>query len=206
MKKIYLFIVLIALLISKNIFYSIYKLDEVNIRNAYIKKLEKEIDNINIIKNNNYKTSFSYGKVLLQNVYKFKEELTIIIDSDSVREKDYVVNNDGLIGIIKNVYEKQATVSLINSKDLVMQVQINNCYGILENKDTLIVRGIDNYCLVSEGDLIKTSSLSGYDEQVPVGIVSNIIKDDNQISNFYEVKTSTNLNNLNYVIILSRTT
>ena len=170
----------------------------------YTLSLEKEIENINIIKNNNYKTYFTYGKVINNNIYKFKEEIKVSCDTSKIKKNDLIIKDDYLIGIVKNVYKDYIIGLLITSKYFIITGTINNEYTVIKNADNLLMATlipIDKK--ININDLVFVSSLTGFNEKILIGYVDKINYDPNKISNNYIIKFN-NLNNLDYVVILSK--
>lgn len=204
-KNSYLFIIFFIILLSKNFIFSLFKPKcNVNYENMYTLSLEKEIENINIIKNNNYKTYFTYGKVINNNIYKFKEEIKVSCDTSNIKKNDLIIKDDYLIGIVKNVYKDYIIGLLITSKDFIITGTINNEYTVIKNADNLLMATlipIDKK--ININDKVYVSSLTGFNEKILIGYVDKINYDPNKISNNYIIKFN-NLNNLDYVVILSK--
>lgn len=204
-KNSYLFIIFFIILLSKNFIFSLFKPKcNINYENIYTLSLEKEIENINIIKNNNYKTYFTYGKVINNNIYKFKEEIKVSCDTSNIKKNDLIIKDDYLIGIVKNVYKDYIIGLLITSKDFIITGTINNEYTVIKNEDNLLkatLIPIDKK--ININDKVYVSSLTGFNEKILIGYVDKINYDPNKISNNYIIKFN-NLNNLDYVVILSK--
>lgn len=204
-KNSYLFIIFFIILLSKNFIFSLFKPKcNINYENMYTLSLEKEIENINIIKNNNYKTFFTYGKVINNNIYKFKEEIKVSCDTSNIKKNDLIIKDDYLIGIVKNVYKDYIIGLLITSKDFIITGTINNEYTVIKNEDNLLkatLIPIDKK--ININDKVYVSSLTGFNEKILIGYVDKINYDPNKISNNYIIKFN-NLNNLDYVVILSK--
>ena len=161
-------LILFLLLISKPFFYKLL----VSNNNNSINNVKEEIN-------------YPNGKVLYQNPYKFNEEFIIAIEDTMIDIGDYVTNNKGLLGIIKRKYHNMAIVQMITSKDFLIQVQINNCYGLLKNDTKMYVTNVDYHCVVNQNDIVYSSNLGGTDKLIPIGFVEKIIPDPNQIANRY---------------------
>lgn len=203
-KNSYLFLIFFILLLSKDFIMGLFNyVPKIEYESLYVKKLEDEIKNINVIKGNNVFNSFSYGKIVYKNPYSKYEMVTMLIDSDSIARNDLVINNMGLVGVVDKVYKNYALVKLVNSSDIVMQVKINDCYGVLRYDKYFYVDNVDSLCNVVKNDNIYTSDLGYFSEKVNIGKVNNIniFKNGKKI---YQIKFDVNFNNLNYVIILSR--
>jgi len=198
-KNSYLFLIFFILLISKPFLYGlIAPQKEIILDNIYIKKLEKELQDLKVINKVFTKTKGIYGKVLYQNPYKFNDEVIVAIQSDSVEVGNYVINEKGLVGIVKNVYQNFIVVRLLTSKEVLMQVKVSDCYGLLKYNEKIILTNISNNCLVNINDQVYTSDLGKQDEVIFIGNVSN-----SGIKGEYEVNLSVNFNNLNYVVVIS---
>lgn len=198
-KNSYLFLIFFIILVSKDYVLSFFvKMPKVNIKDSYVQRLEQEIADINIIKNNEYKSNYYYAKVLYQNPYK-PGYINIAIDDNKIKKNDYVIHNNMLLGTINKVYKNRAEVKLINASDFIMQVSINDCYGILRD---MKAEGINKYCPVDIGDEVYTSNLGYIKDKVLIGTVVKKISDKNEISDVYEVKSGNTFSNLNYLIII----
>ena len=203
-KNSYLFLIFFILLLSKNFLISLFiPKKEINIENIYIKKLEKELTDLKKIDNLDYYDNFIYGKVLYQNPYKFNEEVIISIKADNISKNAYVITNEGLLGIVDKVYHNFIIVKILTSQKTLLQVKINDCYGLLKYNKSLVVTNISNYCNVKINDNVYTSNLGYLDEEILVGKVTNIIEDENEITNNYLIEPAVNFNNLNYVVVIS---
>lgn len=197
-KNSYLFLILFIIIVAKNYILGFFAhFPEPNIKDSYVLSLEKEINDIKLIKNSNYESNFYYGKVLYQNPYKLGY-INIIIDSEKIQKGDLVLSDGALIGTIYKVKNSEAEVKTLYAKDFTLQVSINECYGILkENK----IETIDNYCPININDEVYTSDI-GNNSKVLIGTVFQIIKDKNKVSNTYILKPIKNFSNLNYLIIM----
>ena len=142
-----------------------------------IPKKEITLNTINI---NNY----TYGNLLYQNPYKFNEEFVIAIDDDLAKINDYVINEKGLLGIVSKKYHNMAIVKMLTSKDFLLQVQINNCYGLLKNS---LITNVDAHCDIKKDDIVYTSNLYYVKEVIKVGTISKVIKDENNIADSFEI-------------------
>lgn len=184
-KSIYLLLILFFLFVIRNYISSKYS-NNINFKYTIN-------DNSNITDYINY----SYARLYYQNPYEYNEYIYIL--SNNVKEKDYVVSSDGLIGIISNTYNNYAKVKLITSNDLTMQVMINECYGIYNNS---YVSNYDDKCSMSIGNIVYTSNLDYQNKKIEIGTISNIVVKNNK--EIYQVKLNINLNNLNNLLIISR--
>ena len=202
-KNSYLFMIFFVLLLSKNFLISLFiPKDTINI-NSYTKSLEnnlEELSNNLIIKQNYY-----LGKVLYQNPYKFNQEIIIAINTDNLDINNYVISNNYLIGTINKKYKNFIIVKLLTSNDTLLQVKINNCYGLLKyQNNALIVSNISDYCNINIDMDVYTSNLGYLDDEILIGRVKNIIYDENNITNDYIIMPYANFNYLNYVYVITK--
>lgn len=197
-KNSYLFFLLIIILVSKNFIFSLlkpkYKYDE----SIVISSLYTQIEKINLIKNYSYKDIITYAKVINNNVYAFRNELKIACDTENISKNDTVVYDKYLIGIVKNIYKNFAIVKLITNNSFQLQGYGKNEDGILKYNDNKLIFSTNENLNI--GDEVYISNLSGYNEKIVVGTVSNIVYMPDKV---YEIKTY-NINNLDYLVVLSK--
>lgn len=197
-KNSYLFFLLIIILVSKNLIFSLLKPKYEYDENIIISSLYTQIEKINLIKNYSYKDIITYAKVINNNVYAFRNELKIACDTENISKNDIVVYDKYLIGIVKNIYKNFAIVKLITNNSFQLQGYGKNEDGILKYNDNKLIFSTNENLNI--GDEIYISNLSGYNEKIVVGTVNNIVYMPDKM---YEIKTY-NLNNLDYLVVLSK--
>ena len=133
--------------------------------------------NNNIQSNNINKDNYVYGRILYQNPYKFNEELIIAIDDQKININNYVINEKGLLGIIQNKYQNMAIVKLLTNENILLQVQVGDCYGLLKYDKRPIVTNVDAHCQINIDDKIYTSNLGYIGDNFLIGFVKKIQKD-----------------------------
>ena len=142
------------------------------------------------------------SKVALRNIYDFYDYL-IINTTSIVEPKKAVINEDGLIGIIKSNEKTNAKVSLITGENKI-SVKVNNSFGLLGayNKKTKLfkINNINNYEKINIGDVVTTSGLSDIPEGIYIGKVEKINKKG--IKQIVYVKSLVDFDNLNYLYVL----
>ena len=145
-----------------------------------------------------------YSKVIFRDIYQFYNEITISKGSnDGVKEKDLVVSDKGVVGIINSVYKNSSIVSLLTNPRMELSVKINNSYGILTSVDNqIIVKNMKLNEEIKKGDLVYTSGLTDIPGNILVGEVIEIKKDDLELQYILDVKSISNLQNISYVAIL----
>lgn len=161
---------------------------------------ESSYENLSIYSQSNYILS----KIALRDVYDFYDYL-IITPNTRVSKGSAVINESGLVGIVKDADSKSAKVSLISGKEKI-SVKIASSYGIMNGYDKkskeLIVRNINNYENIEVGASVMTSGLSNIDGDILIGSVSKVEKDG--IENIVYVKPSVDLDNLNYLYVINK--
>ena len=146
--------------------------------------------------------SLILSKVALRNIYDFYDYL-IINTSRVVEPKKAVINENGLVGIVKSNEKTNAKVSLITGENKI-SVKVNQSYGLLGeyNKHTKLfkINNINNYNMIKKGDIVTTSGLSDIPEGIYVGKVEKINKKG--IKQVVYVKSQVDFDNLNYLYVL----
>lgn len=178
-----------------------------NITNNYCVSLENdynellEINEFNIANNLNLIVS----KVYLRDIYDFTNTLTIYKGTNSgLKEGLAVINNSGLIGTIKSVSDESSVVELITSKNSNISVRINDNYGILKmDNGALVVKDLVANSDISIGDEIYTSGLGNLPSDIYVGKVINVSLNNTEIEKIIEVDLVVDLNNINYILVVS---
>lgn len=208
--KIYIFVVILLIfffLFKENIYaFLAHTTVEkfVLVDNIYENRLKKDYeDSLTILglkDLNSYE--YIYSKVLYNNLYDKTSTLTIYYGSDhNIKEGMTVINNDGLIGTIKKVNKSHSIVQLLPNNDLNLSVKVNDFYGILSyDGNKLVIKNIETKKNVNAQDIVYTSGLGKIVENIPIGIIKNIKK--NNYGDVAEVSLFVNLNNVNFVAIL----
>ena len=165
----------------------------INILNNKISYLEKEYQNLLDFKNNiNISSNYTLSNVYLNN-YSYDK---LLINGSNYQKGDEVISAEGLIGIIKNIYDNYSEVSFIyNCK---IPVKINNYEGKIINKDeenNLIIKEFTNYNNININD--KVYSINNT-------YIGKVIKIDKEIVDTKVIVKPVNTNNINYVAVISR--
>lgn len=119
-----------------------------------------------------------------------------------------VINSDGIVGIVKSVSDKYASVISVLNRDFTVSAKIkkNGYFGPLSwdgnssEKATLV--DIPHHVKISEGDTIVTSGFGGvFPEGYMIGIIDNFRLKG---GNYYEIsiKLSNDFRKLNYVQVI----
>ncbi len=217
MKNIYknslLFIIFIVLLLFRGTFLKLFNKNfQENINETALKlendNLKQELSNylkdIDTTKYLNY--DYKISRIMFTNFNNlYNTGLVLLGDKNGIKIQDLVFNDDGLIGIISKVYQNTSVVDIITgTKEL--SVRINNSYGILSNYNiidkTFNIDKIDNYEDIKVGDAVYTSGLGIYKDNIYIGKVMAIHKDEFGLEQNITITSNVSFDNLNYVVIL----
>ncbi len=145
-----------------------------------------------------------YSKVVLREIYQFYDEITIGKGTrDGIQDGDLVVNENGVVGVIKDAGNASSIVRLLTSPDMELSVKINGSYGILTSVDkALIVKNIKLDSEIKEGDLVYTSGLTSIPGGIYVGKVSEVNRDSLELEYILDVDSITHQKDISYVAVL----
>lgn len=170
-----------------------------NLENV-LSEYEKGLNNLKIVPS----SSNVLAKIALRNIYNFYDFLVISTDY-MVYSGNAVLNEDGLVGIIKNANKKTAKVSLLTGGAKV-SVVIGDSYGVLDAYDKktklFVVHFINNYENVNVGDDVITSGLNSLDRGLVVGKVKQIEKKG--LEQIVYVESKVDFDNLNYLYVMAK--
>lgn len=165
---------------------AIFKPNYKKLENKYIPNYEKKylelLNNYDFLKENYV---FIPARVIMLN----NKKITNLFYIDKGKENNvlvnsYVVNSDGLVGIIQKVYDKFSIAKIISSSDINVAVEINDCYGTLKNiKNEMVVEDLINCQMVNPKDPVFTSKYSISSSNILIGYVKKVEKDKIIISN-----------------------
>lgn len=211
-KMVFILLIIVAILLKEEIYAFLFKASltsktEENvcvIKNEVIEEKYKELVEVY-----GYTDVVPYhisnSKILFRDIYDLNKHITIYKGSkDGLQEKNLVINENGLVGIISKVNAHSSEVDLLMQNDLNLSVKIKENYGILKyEEDTLVVKGINNKGDVQEGDLVYTSDISIYPEKVLIGEVKEVKFDTYEIEKVIKVTPAVDFNNLKYVSVIT---
>lgn len=149
--------------------------------------------------------SYVLSKVLYHNIYDFYNELTILKGSkDNIHKGDAVINESGLIGVIKKVSNNNSIVTLITSKNSEISVAVNNSYGILKYIDNkLVITSINNYEDIEIGDIVYTSGIGFLPKGLKIGEITKVTHNTMGVEKKVVVTSYVDFDNLNYIAVLN---
>ena len=192
--------------LNKFFYGSVPKLDTSNITNTYCNSLETDYNEL--LKTNEFSFSSNLNlvtsKVMLRNLYEFKDILTIYKGSDqNITVGSPVINEKGLIGIITKLNSTTSEVRLITNKNSNISVRINSSFGILKMQDdNLVVSDLQASDTLNIGDKIYTSGIGNLPSDIYIGEVSDITLNNTEIEKIVYVKPAVDFSNLNYVLVV----
>ena len=148
--------------------------------------------------------SVIYSKVILRDIYAFNKEFTIGKGSrDGVEEQDVVVNEKGVVGVIKSVNQNSSIVLMLTNPDIQLSVKINDSYGILTSVDEkIIVKNIKLNQEIKEGDKVYTSGLTSIPGNILIGTVKSIDTDRLELEYILNVESISHLEDISYVAVI----
>lgn len=165
-----------------------------------ILEYEKSYNNLKIYEPSTY----VLAKISLREIYDFYDFMMVSTDT-LVTKGSAVINEDGLVGIVKDVDGKIAKIGLLTGKEKV-SVRIAASYGLIDGyskeEKMLIVRNINNYEKIAEGDIVETSGLNDIPGGLKIGSVQKI--ELKGIEKIIYVKSFVDFDNLNYLYIVSK--
>lgn len=176
-----------------------------DIASNYCVALEKDYnDLLQANEFNNYSNfDLLMSKVYLRDVYNFD---TIVIykgSNEDLQKGLAVINNLGLIGVIKTTNKESSVVDLITNNDSNVSVKINDNYGILKmDGSSLVVKDLQVSSNIAVGDKIYTSGLGNLPGDIYVGEVSDISLNNTEIEKIIEVKPAVDFADINYVMVV----
>ncbi len=179
----------------------------------YIKLLEKDIKEYKYI--SNLENCIS-SMVLYRNPSIWYDTLVINKGkNDNINLYDTVINNSGLVGIITEVLDNSATVSLITNIDKFKKITIgitsddDIIYGLISKydkfKNEIIVSEITKDIKLNDNIYAMTTNLTNnYKEGMVIGKVINVVNDENGLSKNAIIKPVVDYNNINYVCVINK--
>ena len=154
--------------------------------------------------------TFLPAKVVQITTQQKNNFLTINVGQrDSIRKGQGVINNEGIVGVVKTVGKKYSVVMPIINTHAIVSCRFakNNYIATLQwdGDDYRFATLIDvsSHLVVNKGDTIVTSGLSPiFPEGIPVGIVENSTLKEGASYHTISVRLSTNFKRLKYVEVV----
>lgn len=193
---------LYGLLIKSNNLISINSNITVTKETYYEKEYNKLLYMFKIPIKSEYEYTFS--KILYRDIYDYYEEMTILKGkNDNLEINAAVINDLGLVGVIKKVNKNSSVVNFLTNKNSQISVKVNNCYGILKYQNQkLIIDAINNYEDIEIGDEVSTSGIGNLPADIKIGKVNKVSFDNLGIKKRIVVEPYVDFDNITYVAII----
>ncbi len=205
-----IFLILLLLFIYKGVFVNVVanintlltknnnnQSTEINIlkeENTKLKNDIEELTNLKELQESDYKlTRLSYRKSYTDNEF--------LITGSDYKTNDLLINNEGLVGIIKEIkndYSIATTIKGVKS----LSIKIGSSYGTISKYDGnyFIVEDLSNYDEVHINDTVYTSPIGKKSNFIVVGNISKI--EEHEISKTIYIKSNVDFNNLNFLYVV----
>src|SRR5699024_7772366 len=147
----------------------------------------------------------TYGKIILRDIYEFYDEITINVGTNrGIKVQDLVINELGVIGVVKETHKNNSIVELLTNQDLELSVRVASSYGILSSTDEqIIIKNIKLNETINIGDKVVTSGLTSIPKDMEIGTIKEIKKDNLELEYILEVESLAHLEDINYVAVLT---
>jgi len=193
--------------------------EKLELENSKYKESVNELNNLK--KSLNLTDNFSdYEKinssVIQRDVGYWYDTITIDKGSSSgVKEEYAVVTKEGLVGKITKTSNLTSTVKLLTSitEETKISVKItdgeDNIYGLLTKYDektkNFIIEGIAENKEIKKDLIVTTTGLDNiFPSGIVIGKVTDVSKDNFDLTTFVYVKSNINFDDLRYVIVAKR--
>ena len=162
------------------------------------KENEELKSTLNIFETNQEK---QVSKVVLHDPYEYFNQVTILKGKEEgLKENDFVWNEEGYIGRVKEIRNHSSIVELFTSSHTSLPVIVQNSSGVLEREgEDLVVKKIISKEKIEEGSIIYTSIYSDIHLSIPVAKVISV-KNSN-VEQTLTVTPLIHLEDLNYVFV-----
>lgn len=175
LKRVIYILSFLLFLFLLNIYLPISKYNKMYIKYApdYRKKYQYLLENYELI-NDNY--TFIPAEVINLSFMKINDLFLINKGlNNNVKENSYVVDEKGLVGVVRKSFNNYSIVQLKSSNNLKIAVEINDCYGTLVNKyNNSYVDDLINCTNVKVNDPVFTSKYSVSSSNILIGYVKKI--------------------------------
>lgn len=211
-KFVFILVLIVAILLKEEVYGLLLKANLTSKTNDFvceIKNEELESKYNELVNAYNYDDTLPYhleeSKILFRNIYDLTDHITIYKgENNKIQEKNLVINELGLVGIVSKVHKNSSEVSLLLNKDLNLSVKINENYGILKYENNeLVIKGINNQGEANVGEEVFTSDISIYPANILIGTIKEITYDNYEIEKIIKVEPNVDFNNLKYLSIIT---
>lgn len=163
--------------------------------NEYLNQELQSLSNLTSYANYDYElTRMSYR-------LSYTDNEICILNTKGIKVNNIVMNQYGLVGLVKNVKDKYSYVTLLTDINN-LSVNVSSSYGTLSGYENgyFIIRNITNYDNVSINDDVYTSTLGNVKEKIYIGKVADIKITD--IEKVLYVKSDVDFDNINYLYVV----
>ena len=193
------------------------KVIDLNSKAAKVESLESLKKSLNYISTDRMKSIVS-GSVIEKNDGNWYKSFVLNAgEKDGVEKNSIVINGKGLVGIVYEVSGNSCkAISLLDSKSAVSFKIVNNtaAKGVIststssgkekayESNGYLNGYMFDSGYEVVQGDIIVTSGMGLYPEDIPIGEIEKVIDDKNKSLKSVVIKPYVNFKDVNDVMII----
>lgn len=193
------------------------KVIDLNSKAAKVESLESLKKSLNYISTDRMKSIVS-GSVIEKNDGNWYKSFVLNVgEKDGVEKNSIVINGKGLVGIVYEVSGNSCkAISLLDSKSAVSFKIVNNtaAKGVIststssgkekayESNGYLNGYMFDSGYEVVQGDIIVTSGMGLYPEDIPIGEIEKVIDDKNKSLKSVVIKPYVNFKDVNDVMIV----
>lgn len=193
------------------------KVIDLNSKAAKVESLESLKKSLNYISTDRMKSIVS-GSVIEKNDGNWYKSFVLNVgEKDGVEKNSIVINGKGLVGIVYEVSGNSCkAISMLDSKSAVSFKIVNNtaAKGVIststsagkekayESNGYLNGYMFDSGYEVVQGDIIVTSGMGLYPEDIPIGEIEKVIDDKNKSLKSVVIKPYVNFKDVNDVMII----
>ena len=192
------------------------ELRNVNVAMAAIYAENKQLRELLNYKEQHRTQTTRAAKVIARNFGDLRDSMYINIGKDAGLKREMaVLNGNGLVGIIDEVYEDYAKVLLITSARCKVGARIvrvdSRAIGIVNGRngirDELVMEHIYREASVNEGDVVVTSGYSGsHPENILIGTVKDVRLSNVGLLQEADVVPAADVADVEYVLVITHFT
>ncbi len=205
-----IFVILLLLFIYKGVFVNVIA----NINTLLTKNNDNQSTEINVLKEENTKLKNDIEELTsLKELQEYDYKLTrlsyrksytdneFLITGSDYKTNDLLINNEGLVGIIKEIKDNFSVATTIKGVKS-LSIKIGSSYGTISKYDGsyFIVEDLSNYDEVHINDTVYTSPIGKNSNFIVVGNISKI--EEHEISKTIYIKSNVDFNNLNFLYVV----
>jgi rod shape-determining protein MreC len=165
--------------------------------NNYLKDELSNITELSTYANYNYTiTRLSFRSVDNKNIFYINGG-----NNNNFKTNYALVNSNGLVGIITEVYDDYSICNTINNLNN-LSIKINNNYGTISEYDGeyLISKDFSNQDNTNLNDIVYTSELGIVKESIKIGTITKI--ENTSITKTIYIKPFVDFNNISYLYVV----